>query len=229
MHVRDYLLFIDTETSGLPEDWGLPYSSAWPYTLQMAWVIYSKNGSRIKEENHYFRVPADVISPDAMEIHGISPEFLIQHGEEPEEIMKRFTGDLLRYDPVVIGHFAELDIKMAGAEFHRSNLENILSRYPTYCTMQASKHLSNKKFLRLGDLYEELFQKSLPGQHNALADANATAVCFFEMRRRNEISEDELERQQALQLRLHKPLRRTTRILILFLLLLLTLLITVLL
>lgn len=227
--VREYLLFIDTETSGLPDDWGLPYSAAWPYTLQMAWVIYSGKGVRIKQENHYFRVPDRVISADAMQIHGITPEFLRSHGEDPVEIMKRFTSDLTVYNPVIVGHFTELDIKMAGAEFHRTNLENVLSRYPIYCTMQASRHLSNKKFLRLGDLYEQLFHQPLHGQHNALADADATAACFFEMRRRNEISEDEVERQQIVQLRLYKPLRRTKRILLIFLLLLLTLLITVLL
>ncbi len=55
--MSDYLLFIDTETSGLPKKWGLPYSAKnnWPFSVQIAWVIYTKEGQKVKQENHFIK------------------------------------------------------------------------------------------------------------------------------------------------------------------------------
>ena len=81
--MRDYLLFIDTETSGLPPKWDVPYSERdnWPYSVQIAWVIYTKDGQEIKKENHYVKDNDFEISPAAFRIHGISKAFLQEHGK----------------------------------------------------------------------------------------------------------------------------------------------------
>jgi DNA polymerase-3 subunit epsilon len=52
------------------------------------------------------------------------------------------------------------------------------------------------KFLRLEQLYETLFNTTFENPHNAIADARATARCFFEMMKRGEITEEIIERQQ---------------------------------
>jgi len=55
--VNNHLLFIDTETSGLPKKWNKPYDTLgnWPHAVQVAWLVYSESGELIKEENFYIR------------------------------------------------------------------------------------------------------------------------------------------------------------------------------
>lgn len=88
---------------------------------------------------------------------------------------------------------------MVSAEFYRSGLDNPLEDLSTFCTMIGTSHLARGlqvKYLRLGDLYSYLFEKELKNQHNALVDASATANCFFELERRNQISERSIAKQQ---------------------------------
>jgi DNA polymerase-3 subunit epsilon len=53
------------------------------------------------------------------------------------------------------------------------------------------------KYLRLNQLYEVLFNKTLDRQHNALEDAEATAECFFEMLKRSDITDDSVQHQEV--------------------------------
>jgi len=41
-----------------------------------------------------------------------------------------------------------------------------------------------------------LFQKTLENPHNAMVDAKATAMCFFELLKRKEINEEIIKQQQ---------------------------------
>ena len=81
--VRDYLLFVDTETSGIPRDWNKPYSSRdnWPHIAQLAWVVYTPEGQEVKAENHYIQ-PSDYdMSPQSGSVHGLTLAFLQEHGK----------------------------------------------------------------------------------------------------------------------------------------------------
>jgi DNA polymerase-3 subunit epsilon len=201
--VRDYLLFIDTETSGLPQKWHLPYSDQdnWPYAVQIAWVIYSKAGQLLKKESHYIQDQDFDISPAAFRIHGINRDFLLRHGESRQEIMRLLAADLVQYQPLVVAHFMQLDYHMLGADFYRTGLENPLEKLPLFCTMQATApYVSNPraKFLRLNRLYYILFHREMAQQHEALADAQATADCFFEMLRLGDIDDQQIIKQQAI-------------------------------
>ncbi|HJY14315.1 MAG TPA: hypothetical protein VJ304_16080, partial [Flavobacterium sp.] len=56
--MKKYLLFIDTETTGIPKRWDLPYSETnnWPSAIQVSWIIYDENDGEIKRENCYIDV-----------------------------------------------------------------------------------------------------------------------------------------------------------------------------
>jgi len=200
--VRDYLLFIDTETSGLPKKWDVPYSHKdnWPYSVQIAWVIFTKDGQEIKRESHYINDNDFEISPAAYRIHGISKAFLHQHGESRKTILAQLAADLQQYQPLVVAHYMQLDFHMIGADFYRIGLENPLQALPKFCTMLAtSKYVSNpkSKYLRLDRLYYVLFQEEMGNQHEALTDATATAACFFEMLKIGDISDEKIAAQQT--------------------------------
>ncbi len=199
--MKEYLLFIDTEASGLPKNWNLPYDSNnnWPYCVQIAWCIYSKDGREIKSENHYVKNDDFTIADSATKIHGITRTLLQSKGECRKEILQRFCEDLEGYQPLVVGHFMQFDLHMLGADFFRESTENPLKKVCTFCTMRGSTHLIRNpsvKFLRLDQLYQTLFHKGLENHHNAMVDANATASCFFELVKRGDITEQTILQQQ---------------------------------
>ena len=195
-----YLLFIDTEASGLPKKWNLPYSEEnnWPHAVQISWIIYTKEGIEIKEENHYIKGDFK-ISHSARRVHGISDQFLETNGESRESVLGILAKDIEQYNPLIIGHFLELDLHVLGADFYRSKLNNPIKDARHFCTMIATKHLARHPGttnLRLGELYATLFEKKPEHQHNAIADARATADCFFELCKRGEITEEKILKQQ---------------------------------
>lgn len=202
--MTDHLLFIDTEASGLPKKWNAPYSKVnnWPFLVQVSWLVYNRNGDLLKQENHFIQDHDFKISPSAFEIHQITREYLNEHGEPRHEVMALLAKDMEKYRPLLVGHFIELDFHVVGADFFRSGIENPAKDLPKFCTMLASKNLlkhPQDKFLRLGQLYQLLFQEPLLGQHNALNDVKATAKCFFELTKRGEIDETFIDGQSDLK------------------------------
>lgn len=191
--MTDFLLFIDTEASGLPRKWDQPYTveGNWPYAVQVSWLVYSKEGVKIKEQNYYVSNNDFEICESASLIHGLTTAFLKKNGIPRKKLLNILFKDLEKYQPMIVGHFLELDYHIIGAEYHRIGIEkHPMESLPGFCIMIASKHLQrnpHSKYLRLGHLFELLFRKPLFDQHDALADAAATADCFFELVKRNEI------------------------------------------
>ncbi|WP_345950982.1 3'-5' exonuclease [Mucilaginibacter sp. PAMB04274] len=199
--MSDYLLFVDTEASGLPVNWHLPYSTEgnWPSAVQISWMVYTRDGREIKREDHYILNADFVITPKAMEIHGINPGILAVKGEARAQVMQLLANDLNQYKPLIIGHFVQLDYHILSADFYRAGIDNPLVGLPLFCTMLATTQFNwnpMPKSLLLGDLYAYLFYHPLQNQHNALSDATATADCFFELMKRGEIGEKLIQKQQ---------------------------------
>ncbi|WP_210466686.1 3'-5' exonuclease [Rufibacter roseolus] len=199
--MKDHLLFIDIEASGLPLQWDVPYSqdANWPHTVQVAWFVYTKEGHEVKAANHYIRPEGFEVSPSSIEVHRLTPEFLHAHGQSSREVLLHLQEDLQRYTPMVIGHFMQFDFHVLSADFYRENLPSPFDNLPVFCTMIASSgltHLPRKKYLRLGELYSHLFHQSLENQHNAVVDARAAAESYFELRKRRVITDSTISRQQ---------------------------------
>ncbi|WP_046243561.1 3'-5' exonuclease [Hymenobacter terrenus] len=203
--MREYLLFVDTETSGIPRDWSQPYSSRgnWPHIAQLAWVVCTANGQEVKAENHYIQ-PSDYdMDPVSGSIHGLTLDFLRAHGQPRHAVMQRLQSDLLHYQPLVVAHFMQLDFHMVGVGFHRAGLANPLEQLPTFCTMRATGQLVRRPtqgFLRLGELYQRLFREPLQKEHDALIDARATARCYFELRQQGTITDETVTQQDVVRL-----------------------------
>jgi DNA polymerase-3 subunit epsilon len=199
--LTDYLLFIDTETSGLPKNWRKPYSAEgnWPFCIQVAWIIYTKDRQVLKQENHFIKENDFKISKSATKIHGITHQFLEANGQSRNEVLEILSRDVIKFQPLVIGHFMEFDFKMLGVDFYRAEIENPIKKEMTFCTMLATTHMVKNpvvKFFKLGELYQVLFNTTLYNQHNALADAKATADCFFELVKRGEADDNTIAIQQ---------------------------------
>jgi DNA polymerase-3 subunit epsilon len=199
--VDRYLLFIDTETSDKPYIGGasLKGSDHQLFAVQISWLLYTLEGIKIKEENHYICNNDFTISRSAQKIHGITRDFLNGYGENRTSIMALLAADLCQYKPLVVGHFMELDRLVTGIEFQRTGIADPMEKLPTFCTMEATTHLCQnpvRKYLRLPDLYDLLFHQPMQNLHNALSDAKATAECFFELLQKGQINEEKIYGQQ---------------------------------
>ena len=203
--MKDYVLFVDTETSGIPHDWSQPYDRRdnWPHIVQLAWVVCTADGQEVKAENHYIQPNDYDMSPQSGRVHGLTVDFLREHGKSRHSVMQRLHRDLQQYQPLVVAHFMQLDYHMMGVGFHRAGLDNPLPALPTFCTMRATGEFvrySHQGFLRLGELYQRLFHEPLAREHDALVDARATARCFFAMREQGTITDEIIARQGPLGL-----------------------------
>lgn len=199
--MSQYLLFIDTEASGLPQNWAAPYNVGdnWPYVLQVSWLVFdNEQQKQVAQHNHYISTAGVNISASATQTHGLTPDFLAQNGEPADAVMQLLAADIATYQPMVVGHFMQLDYYLLAAAYYRLNRANPLDDVPLFCTMVATKNLRRtplNRQLRLDELYFMLFNAPLPHAHNALYDAQATAESFFELSRRGEISAKSIARQ----------------------------------
>lgn len=167
--------------------------------MQLSWCIYDQTGRLIKESDYYVNNPGFSSSGPALKIHGISEEFRMARGSDRADILRLFNADLEHYEPMLVGHFIELDLHVIGAECYRAGLENAAAGLPCFCTMKATtQYVRNPavNHLRLNELYVTLFNTKMPQLHNALYDAKATAECFFELWKRGDIDEVKLSDQQ---------------------------------
>jgi DNA polymerase-3 subunit epsilon len=131
-------------------------------------------------------------------VHGLTLDFLREHGESRHTVMQGLQRDLLQYKPLVVAHFMQLDFHMVGVGFHRAGLTNPMLGLPTFCTMRATGPLlrhPTQGFLRLGELYQRLFHETLEHAHDALVDCRAAARCFFEMQRQGIITDETMAKQ----------------------------------
>lgn len=199
--MNEYILFIDTETSDRPRNWNSPTSEVnkWPYILQISWTICKKSGEQVLTRNFYIYSNEITIHIDSYQIHGITLEYLLEKGISRKEAFQYLANDLLEYDPVIVGHFVKFDLKMLEVGFNRADISMNFEPYTKFCTMQYSYKLlmgDRTHLLKLNELYYRLFNVELKNQHNALVDAIATKDCFFELIKREMVTDKIIEKQQ---------------------------------
>lgn len=204
--MKPYLLIIDSEASGLPKKWNLPYSASdnWPHLVQLSWLLYTREGELLEEHNYYINNPDFISTHSALKIHGITEEFRLAHGHDRKDVLALLAHDLIKYQPLIVGHFTELDLHFIGAEFYRAGMDNPARHLPVFCTMKGTTQFVRNpqvEHLRLNELYTTLFNTKMDNQHNSLFDARATAECFFELYRRGEIDDDKILSQQPVAIK----------------------------
>lgn len=185
-------LFFDTETTGLPRRWNAPVTDVenWPRLVQLAWMMYSEEG-QLKESRDVIVRPEGFSIPfEVSKLHGISTAVANEKGLPLKEVMEEFA-DKIDEAYALVGHNISFDECIVGAEFERLRMMTSLFLKPKYCTMKsATKYcqLPGKqgfKAPRLSELHQILFGTGFDNAHNALADVEATARCFWELKNRN--------------------------------------------
>ena len=187
-----FYLFFDTETTGVPNDWKAPITNFdnWPRIVQLAWLVYDSQGNQISKNEYIIKPNGFEIPSDASNVHGITTEFALKIGESIEEVLLKFEQHCKK-SKYLIAHNINFDSKVIGSEYLR-----ILSRNPIYnlehlCTMESSINFCKipgnygYKWPKLSELHIKLFGVDFEGAHDALADIEATAKCYWKMKKLN--------------------------------------------
>ncbi len=190
-----YLIF-DTETTGLPHNKTAPVEDLenWPRLVQIAWQLHDQNGKLLSQGNHIVKPDGFTIPFNAEQIHGISTARATEIGENRKIVLEKFTKDVKR-SKVLVGHNIEFDNKIIGAEYLRTEMENILVDFPNIDTAVETVNFTDLqggiggklKQPKLIELHEKLFGEGFGDAHDAAYDVDATARSFFECLRRKVI------------------------------------------
>ena len=189
------ILFIDTETTGLPLRNNLTRELSDPKDFQ------KYDNARLIEVAYKISSPSDrsflltsstlvkneTLNIENTSIHGISTEIALEQGRNISELLDEILDDLNTYDvQKIVAHNIEFDLNIILAECYRYNKQELIQKLfninAKYCTMKEAQKLFNfKKFPKLSELYEYLFQKTFKNQHTALSDCSACIECYNEM------------------------------------------------
>ena len=177
------LLFIDTETTGLPKDYNAYPTSAenWPRIVSFAYILTDLSCQIIDEGSFIVKPSQFLIPSEATKVHGISTSDALSSGIELKDALSKIK-NLCNISDIIVGHNVLFDINVIDAEFYRSSSECPLSTKPYICTMKSSAkqcNLPNGKFPKLMELYNILFGKDFQGAHDAMSDTKATFDCFW--------------------------------------------------
>ncbi|GAB1450336.1 hypothetical protein MASR2M47_03920 [Draconibacterium sp.] len=187
-------LFFDTETTGLPRNWKAPVTDVnnWPRLVQLAYLYFDKSGNEILGGDFIIKPEGFKIPADVSRIHGISHDRAVNEGVSLSEVLQSFQS-LIEEAEVLVAHNMSFDEKIVGAEFLRTGMANSIPAKRKICTMQSSTNFCGiignygYKWPKLSELHYKLFKIGFEEAHNAAVDINATAKCFWELRRLGKI------------------------------------------
>jgi DNA polymerase III epsilon subunit-like protein len=178
--LEPYYLIIDTETNGLPNK-SLSDGNIfkWPRLIQIAYLQFSQCGTLLRKYE-------TLISPIGFEImsnhiSGISQIEAIEKGVDLSDYLNDFA-QIINESKVIVGHNINFDINVLISEYKRLGIDNTINEKKLYCTMlNYNNHFPQEKYLKLEELYHNLFGRKYKHAHSAIADVNATSLCFWKM------------------------------------------------
>lgn len=180
------LLFVDTETTGLPRSWRAPASDTdnWPRAVQIAWELTDGGGQVLEQASHVIRPDGFEIPPASTAVHGITTERAIADGVELAGVLDALDRQAAEA-AVLVAHNVDFDRKILLAELIRGARESPLPALPTFCTMRTSTAVCaipgerGYKWPNLDELHRCLFGEAVVDAHDAGADVRACRRAFF--------------------------------------------------
>ena len=124
--------------------------------------------------------PTCEMNPWAEGVHGLSMDFLAEHGLAPEAAMRQFF-DFLGNDALLVAHNNKFDMRMLNQECEKFGLCFAPEGIETCDTLALSRHLRPE--LRCHALANLIDVLGIDGvnSHDALDDAHACAGVFFRL------------------------------------------------
>lgn len=185
MITYDDIVYFDTETTGLPPKVGTWETNFmdFPHICQLSWIYKGR------ENNYIIRPDGWEIPQEATNVHGITTEYALEHGEALEFVLNQFIGDC-REAKLICGHNLYFDVSVIKSEYMRRNayngvIEMALHKGKRIDTMRpAMKFVDARfsngrlKFPRLEELYAKCFNGETFPAHDAIEDVRAVVRCL---------------------------------------------------
>ena len=181
--VSDLLFFTDTETTGIPDFNKPAEAEGQPRVASMAGVLVRRSDREIIS---FYNLPIKpdgwVMSAELEKIHGLSHEFLCQHGVKMACVLDLYE-HMLEQGAVIVAHNAQFDLKMMRGELRRAGRPDLFENTWRICTYRQSpddcKHARGNK--RLGTMYEYYTGQKPKNAHRAIGDVQMLRQMFFAM------------------------------------------------
>ena len=163
------VVVFDTETTGC---------SRWDEICQIAAAEYV--GGTLARTFNVYVCPTCEMNPWAEAVHGLSLDFLAEHGLAPEEAMRRFF-EFLGNDVLLVAHNNKFDMRMLDQECEKFGLCFAPDGIETCDTLALARHLRPG----LGSYSRANLIEALDidgtNSHDALDDTLAYAGLFFKL------------------------------------------------
>ena len=185
----DDVLFFDTETTGVSDRaarWDTDFME-YPHVVQLAWM----HGN--KAESHIIRPDGWEIPQETVDVHGITTEYALEHGEPFAAVVDMFIQDC-HAAGLICGHNIHFDtgivkaniLRELGREYYDANdVESALYKGKRIDTMRSTMKWVDArrangaiKFPNLSELYSRCFPGETFPAHDALEDCKAVARCL---------------------------------------------------
>jgi DNA polymerase III epsilon subunit-like protein len=173
------ILFFDTETTGLPPQYGPPYKT-WPHLVQMGFVLTGQNKNPFLKYSQIIQPNGWIIPEASTKIHGITHSEALAKGLPLRDVMNAFWKAWKEAD-LVVCHNVLFDRGIIRGVADRLGKPDIFEGKPTYCTMTQSPVImmrgGKNGRISLAKLCENCGVKNEKA-HDGLADALATYECY---------------------------------------------------
>ena len=185
-------LVFDLETTGLPRmtqnrsfarpKWTKYYDTS--RIVSISWTHLDKNYKRMGTNYCLIKPDEFAIPEEATKIHGITNECALQYGV-PIKDMFQMLDHSATASSHLVSHNIRFDKSILLSELYRYDQMELLekiSKMSDYCTMmRGKKHLKVRKWPKLGELYQSLFDKEMEGAHDAFYDTAHCTDCFIKL------------------------------------------------
>lgn len=187
-------LFFDTETTGLPLNWRAPVTDVdnWPRLVQLAFLCFDADGNQLSSGDYIIKPDGFLIPSNAVQVHGISNRRATLEGYSIVVVLESFQ-KLIAEAELLVAHNMNFDEKIVASELIRAGMQNPFPLKKKLCTMESTtdfcaiKGPYGNKWPKLSELYAQLFGTVFDEAHNAASDIQATAKCFWELKKRGVI------------------------------------------
>lgn len=184
------VLFLDTETTGLPV-YGEPSGGDnQPHLVQLAAVLCDEDsGSVISELDVIIKPDGWIIPQETIDLHGITEDIAAAQGIPEQEALELFLA--MRGGCKRVAHNKSFDQRIIRIATKRYSSEEVIDKWAIKddfeCTMALAKPItqiplkSKKGFKgpKLSEAYKCLTGKELEGAHNAMVDTKACMEIYF--------------------------------------------------
>ena len=192
------IVFFDVETNGFIKDPKAPLAdfSSFPRITQLAYSIYDRKGNRVKSYSSLIKPEDWTIPKERFFIeNNHSTERCEKEGIPIRDVLNTFVLDMKQVD-IMVAFNLDFDSKILAVEMIRLGLK--IDKKQKFCAMLKAMEIlkipntnpryPNKyKFPKLQEAYNFFNGNNFDGNHDALADVDATANIFFNMVKRGDV------------------------------------------